>query len=868
MKIIPNFPIVLILLLATTAIGAEKPNVLFVIVDDLRPELGCYGNTHIKTPGFDRFASQSVRFSRAYCQAAACAPSRASVMTGLRPDTTRVWDLRGKFRVNMPDVVTMPQHFKKHGYHTVSMGKIFHNHMPDRVSFDEPDLRPKEYLTPEMIDRDPESFYYDEDLKKELAKVRERRLRRNPRAYAGGWAYGRSTESSDAPDDAFYDGAQTTLAIKTLKRLREREEPFFLALGYYRPHLPFVAPKKYWDLYDPEQLPLASNPFLPKNSPIMAMNSAYELKGCYDLEHVKHPSVSQVDEATARRLKHGYYASVSYVDACFDRLMKGLDELDLADDTIVVIWGDHGWKLGEHGSWCKQTNYDLDVRVPLMIRTPERHSAGARCDRLVELVDLYPTLCDLVGIEIPDRMEGASLKPLLSDPNHSWKAAAFSQFHRNPRVTPDKGRYMGYSMVTERHHLVEWRHWDHEAGQAGERAAVELYDLQVDPRENNNIADRRDAEPVVNRLLDKLKKDWPRKQRAAKSTEPFSIVSMTLHDQALAGAHDVELQGDLAFVPGKWRSLSIIDIANPKKPRIVWFKHDSEIPDSETVLPDGNTLFLGARDFLTLDISNPKKPEVLSKVSGQPRIDRINGMVCIGNHILAANKSGYIDAFDVSNVRNPKLFGAFETKKRFQVESPHDIDRFGDYAVVVDPRKFVPPFGKLTLFKVLEQGKILPLAKWKLVGHVEGRELIGANRVQVKGGFAYVGGSFSPPKNESSYQVQPHMTVVRLADPSRPRIIAELPFHDERGPNGLTIAGKVVFCAGGQTVAAYDISNPEKPRLVTDQSFPKYRAAKRTDNYHDLIYRDGYLYISAQSDNGFLILKVDDKRIRRLADAE
>lgn len=495
---------------AVSAFGAEKPNVLFVIVDDLRPELGCYGNDEIRTPGFDAFSEQSVRFSRAYCQAAACAPSRASVMTGLRPDSTRVWDLSGKFRVNMPEVTTMPQHFKKHGYHTVSMGKIFHNHMPDRVSFDEPDLRPAEYMTPELIDRDPESFYYDEGLKNELAEVRERRLRRNPRAYAGGWAYGRSTESSEAPDDAFYDGAQTDLAIETLKRLKGGKQPFFLALGYYRPHLPFVAPKKYWDLYDRDKLSLARNPFLPKDSPIMAMNSAYELKGCYDLEHVKHPSVSRVEERTARRLKHGYYASVSYVDACFGRLIAGLKELGLDEDTIVVVWGDHGWKLGEHGSWCKQTNYEIDVRVPLMIRVPGRNSPGARCDRLVELLDLFPTLCDAAGIATPEEMEGVSLTPLLVDPDRKWKSTAFSQFHRSPRVTPDNGRYMGYSMFTDRHHLVEWRRWDHLAGKAGDSVAIELYDLQVDPDENVNLAQDRETQPLVKKLTERLKRVWPK----------------------------------------------------------------------------------------------------------------------------------------------------------------------------------------------------------------------------------------------------------------------------------------------------------------------------------------------------------------------
>jgi iduronate 2-sulfatase len=503
-------PVLLLTIESTSCLRATSPpNILFVIVDDLRPELGCYGNEEIKTPGFDAFSDQAVTFKRAYCQAAVCAPSRASVMTGLRPDTNHVWDLRGKFRINMPDVVTIPQHFKKHGYHTVSMGKIFHNHMPDLVSFDEPDLKPVEYMTPDMIDRDAESFYYDDNLNRELAEVRERRLAKNPNAYANGWAYGRSTENSDAPDNAFYDGAQTELAIETLKRLKEREEPFFLALGYYRPHLPFVAPTKYWDLYDRDKLSMADNPFLPHDSPVMAMNSAYELKGCYDLEDTPHPSLGQLDEDTARRLKHGYYASVSYVDACFEKLMNGLDELGFGDDTIVVVWGDHGWKLGEHGSWCKQTNYDIDVRVPLLIRAPGMSAAGTSCDRLVELVDLYPTLCDLAGITIPNEMEGTSLKPLLSDPAMNWKPAAFSQFHRNPRVSPDEKRYMGYSMVTERYHYVEWRYWDDVAGISGDLAAIELYDQEMDPDENVNIANNAQHRNLIGSLARQLTAEWP-----------------------------------------------------------------------------------------------------------------------------------------------------------------------------------------------------------------------------------------------------------------------------------------------------------------------------------------------------------------------
>lgn len=485
------------------------PNVLFVSIDDLRPELGCYGNQEISTPNFDMFSRGATTFMRAYCQAAVCAPSRASVMTGLRPDTNRVWDLKGKFRINLPDVVTIPQHFHKHGYYTVSMGKIFHNHMPDRISFDEPDLRPRKYMTPEMIDREPESFYHDAELNRELAEVRQRRLARNPNAYADGWAYGRATESFDGPDDEFYDGAQTKLAIETMRRLKQKDQPFFLALGYYRPHLPFVAPKKYWDLYNRDSISMATNPFLPKNSPVMAMNSAYELKGCYDLEHVKHPAVAKLTEEEARLLKHGYYASVSFVDACLGKLMNGLVELGLEQDTIVVIWGDHGWKLGEHGSWCKQTNYDIDVRVPLMIRVPGGTGQGAKCDAIVELVDLYPTLCDLAQIPIPAGLEGSTFTPLLLDNEKTWKPAAFSQFHRAPRITPDGGRYMGYSMVTRKYHYVQWRKWDHIKGVSeDEVVAHELYDLQLDPQENTNVANLEQNKTLIKRLSAQLNRGW------------------------------------------------------------------------------------------------------------------------------------------------------------------------------------------------------------------------------------------------------------------------------------------------------------------------------------------------------------------------
>lgn len=513
LKILHNFWwVVMTCVLSVPSLGEmtaqDRMNVLFVCVDDLRPELGCYGNREIQTPHFDRFAMRATTFTRAYCQSAVCAPSRASVMTGLRPDSTRVWDLRGKFRENLPNVVTLPQHFHAYGYHTVSMGKIFHNHMPDRVSFDEPDLRPAKYATPEMIDRDAESFYHDEWLNEELAAVRQKRLEKNPSAYAGGWAYGRSTESYDGPNEEFYDGAQTQLAIETLARLREQPKPFFLALGYYRPHLPFVAPKKYWDWYDRDALSMASNPFLPKDSPVMAMNSCYELNGCYDLEHVRHPAVSSLTEKEARLLKHGYYASVSFVDACFGELMQALTDLGLERNTIVIVWGDHGWKLGEHGSWCKQTNYDIDTRFPLIIRIPGKESSAAACDALVELVDVYASMCEAAGIPIPSNQEGTSFIPLVDNPRQKWKSAAFSQFHRYPRVTPDNGDYMGLSMVTSRYHYVEWRKWDDAEKTVGDLAAVELYDQQTDPEENTNIANTVEGKQLAAQLATQLHRGW------------------------------------------------------------------------------------------------------------------------------------------------------------------------------------------------------------------------------------------------------------------------------------------------------------------------------------------------------------------------
>lgn len=509
-KVILRSFLVLFLLSSCSTEDVEKrpPNILFISIDDLRPDLGVYGNVDIITPNIDQFADEGVTFLRTYSQAAVCAPSRASLMTGLRPDSTRVWHLGDKFRKINPATVTMPQYFKKFGYHTVSIGKIFHNYMPDSVSWDEPDLRPARYSAPEMWYRDGETFYVSDSISKLQAIRREEIIAKRPNAYADGWNTGPAYEMADVHDTVYYDGAQTELAIRTIRRLKDQNEPFYLGLGYFRPHLPFTAPKKYWDLYNRDSIKLATNPYVPKNSEVFTMNSMYELRHYDGFNHIGHPTSGYtIPDDTARILKQGYYASVSYVDAQIGKLLTSLEDMGLAENTIVIIWGDHGWKLGEHNSWGKMTNYNIDTHVPLIIKAPGVGQQGVKTERLTELVDIFPTLADLAGIEVADYFQGTSMRLLMENPDREWKPAVFSQFHRRPKVTPDGGRYMGYSVTTDRYHLVEWHIWDDKKGEAGEIIDYELYDLTEDPDENVNIYDSADSE-LVNSLTNQLELGW------------------------------------------------------------------------------------------------------------------------------------------------------------------------------------------------------------------------------------------------------------------------------------------------------------------------------------------------------------------------
>ena len=483
------------------------PNILFIPVDDLRPELGAYGNEFIKTPNIDRLAEQGVTFTRTYCQQAVCNPSRASLLTGLRPDSIQVWDLRTSFRKNLPKVVTLPQFFKQNGYTTIGLGKTFHNNDPDTISWT---------VVPQNIEGfpfDPDAVYANE-VNLEIQKMKIQKMKAAGRSridQLGHWyVKANATENADVDDDVYYDGAQTTLAIEILQKLQSDKKPFFLSVGYYRPHLPFNAPEKYWDLYDRSEIPLAENQFIPEGSPAYLVHGEAELRGYSDCHDLPLPNDKPWDENRQREIKHGYYASVSYIDTQIGRLIKELERLGLAENTIIVLWGDHGWKLGEHNGWCKQTNYEIDTRVPLIISGNGVLAKGKQSNALTEFVDIYPTLCEMANFPVPDYLQGTSLVPLIENPDTEWKTAAFSQFllGRYGRSKTIDGERMGYAIRTDRYRYVEWYKWNKEEKKKGNFLSNELFDHKTDPQENLNIAKEPELKETVELISQQLKMGW------------------------------------------------------------------------------------------------------------------------------------------------------------------------------------------------------------------------------------------------------------------------------------------------------------------------------------------------------------------------
>ena len=454
--------IVGILMAAATAISVApsahgdvpRPNVLFIAVDDLRPMLGCYGDTSVQSPCIDAFAASATRFDRAYCQFALCNPSRASLLAGRRPETLGVVTLAKFVRDGNPDLVTLPEHFMAHGYETRSYGKIFHvtngNH-DDARSWSVPPWPVRKPVKPVTHTGEGPVDETSDHSNDDPAVV------------------------ADVADDELADGKIAAKAVEALGELKGR--PFFLAVGFHKPHLPFVAPQRYWDRYDPSSLPLPSQPDLPNSAPAFASNDSAELRRYKGIPR-QGPAVT---DAEARHLIHGYHACVSYVDAQVGRVLAELDRLGLAESTVVVLWADHGYHLGEQGTWTKRTAWEIATRVPLVIRCPGRGTTDTKVDAIVELLDIYPTLVDLCGLPVPPKLEGRSLAPLLDDPGRDWPSVARSLIAKQ---SPELGGPItGRAVRTPRYRWVEW------SGRPLATPVHELYDHDSDPLETRNIAD-------------------------------------------------------------------------------------------------------------------------------------------------------------------------------------------------------------------------------------------------------------------------------------------------------------------------------------------------------------------------------------------
>lgn len=495
------FPCFFSVFFLAQTMAAEKPNVVLILVDDLKPALQCYGDPHAVTPNMDALAARGMRFDSAYCNQAVCAPSRFTLMLGSHSTSTGLYGLGSQLRKALPDAVTLPQYFEQHGYRTESMGKVFHighGNLGDPGSFSVPHHSEKviEYV-------DPKSTQGGQ-LTREEAMFTNQKVR-NFNVLPRGAAF----ESPDVADEAYADGRIAELAGARLGDAKQRREnegtPFFMAVGFARPHLPFSAPKKYWDLYDPDSLPMPEWVDAPTGAPSFAGKNGGggEIRNYFPVPDKKDPA--QIEPELTRELIHGYYASVSYVDAQIGKVMNALDQLELADNTIVVLWGDHGFHLGDHGYWTKHTNYEQATRIPILLVAPGVTQPGSVSEQLTTTVDIYPTLAELAGLPKPDGpqpIDGVSLVPVLRDPTARVRDHAYHVF---PLAK------FGRAIRTDRYRLVEWKSMKDRS----ETPVYELYDFQYDPLERTNMAG--EASDVVKELAAKLA-DYPEPYNTRQAT--------------------------------------------------------------------------------------------------------------------------------------------------------------------------------------------------------------------------------------------------------------------------------------------------------------------------------------------------------------
>lgn len=446
--------------------SVKRPNVLFIALDDLKPNIGIYGDTYAQTPNIDRLAHDGCTFMCNYCQMTLSGPTRASLMTGLRPDHEGVYNLATTFRKVNPSAVTIGEQFKSNGYATIGVGKIFHP------------VKGKKYRN------DPKSWS-------------EPYIATSASTYA--LANGRvSTECLDVPDIMYEDGIIAREAVKKIAELKNYDKPWFFGVGFHKPHMPWVAPKKYWDMYDREKAPLAEFQQMSSDPVYYAYHNSWEVKYYNDiLPFFNYVDSKHLDTETQKRLIHGYYACVSYADAQIGKILKALDDAGLRENTIVVLWGDHGYHLGDHGLWNKCTNFENSTRTPMIFSVPGlKHDV--KYNHVSEFVDIFPTLCELCGIDQPSGLDGVSLVPALKNQKKKVKDYAVSQYHRET--------IQGYAIRDERYRFVEWYDSFRTFVKFTNQKTVgcELYDYKTDPMETKNLAGDPRYASVVKRFRERL----------------------------------------------------------------------------------------------------------------------------------------------------------------------------------------------------------------------------------------------------------------------------------------------------------------------------------------------------------------------------
>ncbi|WP_246200166.1 sulfatase [Maribacter luteus] len=439
----------------------KKPrNILFIAVDDLRPELNFYGSKHIQSPNLDKLADQSLVFNRAYCNVPVCGASRASLLSGMRPTRHRFIDYSTRADIDVPDAISLPKLLKQNGYTTIANGKVYHNGKDNVSSWN--------------------SIWFPE------GNIRNYQLEENIKdngnanlAVAGATAF----EMAEVEDTAYFDGKIAQKGIADLKKLKNKNKPFFLALGFMKPHLPFNAPKKYWDLYDRSKIELPESYLQPESTPKEAFHNFGELRNYGNI-----PKQGDVPDDLAKELIHGYYACVSYVDAQIGLVLDELKRLELEEDTIIILWGDHGWNLGDHKLWCKHVTFETALKAPLIIKVPGK-TKGQKTDAIIEYIDIYPSLVELIGIESPKTLDGQSFVPILNGetPEKDWAVSKFKD-----AVTLIKGDLF----------YTEWTKDD------GVAYARMLFDHSTDPLELHNLAKKPEYQDTINQLAKDLRIKW------------------------------------------------------------------------------------------------------------------------------------------------------------------------------------------------------------------------------------------------------------------------------------------------------------------------------------------------------------------------